>query len=95
LDKGQGPGGRQLAGELSVLAVGEIDQRLGHAPVVQVDRPDLFLVDAVIVDLARPQVAAHGVVANARQAMGQAAAGAARQEAQDQAGLLRRAAIMF
>ena len=55
----------------------------------------LLDVDAVILDLARPQIAAHRVVVLGRQAMGEAAAGAARQQAEDQAGLLRRAAIML
>ena len=40
--QGHGLRDRQLAGELPVLAVGEIDQRLDHATVVQMDRADLF-----------------------------------------------------
>src|SRR5476649_1287501 len=59
------------------------------------DRPHLFFVDTVIVDLARPEIAADRVVLLERQAMGEAAARAARQQAEDQAGLLGRAAIMF
>jgi len=35
-----------------VPAIGEIDQRRHGAAVVEMDRPDRLLVDAVIVDLA-------------------------------------------
>src|SRR3981189_2027948 len=59
------------------------------------DRPDRLLVDAVIVDLATDQIAPHRLVAFGRQAVGEAAAGAARQQAEDEAGLLRRPAIML
>lgn len=88
-------GKRQLAGKLSVLAIGEIDQRRHCPPVVEMDRPDRLLVNAVIVDLAINQIAAHLVVGRSRQAMGETAAGAARQQAQDQPRSFRRAAIML
>ena len=61
-DQRHGLGERQLARELAVRAVGEIDQRRHGAAIVEMDRPDRLLVDAVIVDLAMDQVAAHRVV---------------------------------
>ena len=93
--QGGGSGWRQLAGKLPVLPVGEIDQRLDRAAILQVDRPNLFPVDAVVVDLALAQIAADRVVAVARQPVGEPATGAAGQQPQDQAGLLRCAAIVF
>ena len=47
-------GERQLAGELAVRPVGEIDQRRHDAPVGEMDRPDLLDIDAVVLDLAHP-----------------------------------------
>src|SRR6266851_5413694 len=94
-DQRHRPGKRLLARELAVPAIDQIDQRLDRAAIVEMDRPDRLLVDAVIVDLAMDQIAAHRVVALSRQAMGEAAARAARQQAENQAGLLGRAAIML
>src|SRR5438034_11532358 len=51
-DQRHRPGKWLLAGELAVLAIGEIDQRLDRAAIVEMDRPDRLGVDAVIVDLA-------------------------------------------
>src|SRR5216683_1686141 len=86
---------RQLACELAMLAIGEIDQRRHRAAIVEMNRPNGLLVDTIIVDLAADQIAPYRVVALDRQAMGEATAGAARQQAEDEAGLLRRAAIML
>src|SRR6266702_3383116 len=88
-------GQRQLARELAMPTVGEIDQRRHRAAIVEMNRPDGFPVDAVIVDLAVDQITPHRIVPLSRQAMGEAAAGAARQQAEDETGLLRRAAIML
>src|SRR5580693_123528 len=86
---------RELACELAMPAIGEIDQRWHRAAIVEMNRPDRLLIDAVIVDLAVDQIAPYGVVAPGRQAMREAAARAARQQAEDEARLLRRPAIML
>src|SRR5947209_17260648 len=89
------PGERQLAGELPVGAIGEIDQGRHGAAIGELDRPDLLDIDAVILYFAPPQIAAHRAVVLVRQPVGQTPAGAARQQAEDQAGFARRAAIML
>jgi len=88
-------GQRQLARELTMPAVGEIDQRRHRAAIIEMDRPNGFPVDAVIVDLAVDQITPHRVILLGRQSMGEAAARAARQQAEDEARLLRRAAIVL
>src|SRR3984893_14363714 len=86
---------RQLARELAMPAIGEIDQRRHGAAIVEMNRPNGLPIDAIIVDLAVDQIAPDCVVALGRQAMGEATARASRQQAEDEAGLLRRAAIML
>src|SRR3954468_202635 len=89
------PGERQLAGELPVGAIGEIDQRRHGAAIGEMDRPDLLDIDAVILYFAPPQIAPDRVVVLVRQPGGEAATRAARQQAEDQAGFARRAAVML
>jgi hypothetical protein len=86
---------RQLAGELPVGAVGEVDQCRHRPAVVEPEGPHRFHIHTVMVDLAMDQVAPYLVVGGVGQPVRQASAGAARQQAEDQARLRGRAAIVF
>src|SRR5260370_5484712 len=54
-DQRQSLGKRQLACELPVLPIGEIDPGVDRPAILEMDRPDRLLLDAVVVDLAMDQ----------------------------------------